>query len=64
MRRHQALNVPAAVAIQPQRSAAHHHFQHAQQLLGDLQIVLITRMVKRDQDLVGQTPAMVLRPER
>jgi hypothetical protein len=49
---HQALHVTAAGPIRREGSAGEHHFENVQKLLGNLEIALVARVVKGDQDLV------------
>jgi hypothetical protein len=58
MRGHQAFDVTAAVAARGDRSAAQHGLRDEQQLLGDVEIGQVARLVERDQDLVGQSTAV------
>jgi len=49
-RHHDIYVVPASV--RRTRTAVQHHLEDAQQPLGDLEIVLITGQMERNQDLV------------
>jgi hypothetical protein len=52
MRSDQAFHVPPPRAAWREGPTRQHHFQNVQQLLGDLEISLIARMMEGYQDLV------------
>ena len=58
VRRNQALHVPAPRSIRDQGTPRQHHLQNLQKLLRDVKVRLIAGMMKSDQDLVGQPPAI------
>ena len=58
VRRDKAFHVAPAGAVRGERAARQHHFEYVQELLRDLEISLIAGVMKGDQDLVGQTPAI------
>src|SRR4051794_19182682 len=54
----QALHVAPARAVGCYRTARQHHLQNMQELLGHLEIALVAGVMKCDQDLIGETPAI------
>ena len=61
MRGDQTLHVLPARPIRCERLARQHHFQNAQQLVGNLKIPLVACLVERDEDLVRQPTRVAYR---
>ena len=57
----QTFHIPAARAIWRQGTACQHHLKDMEQLLRNLEIALIASVMERDQDFVGQPPAITRR---
>jgi hypothetical protein len=61
MRRDQTFRISPPVATRSLRRARQHHFQDAQESLGDLKVPLVARLMKRDQDLIRQASGVARR---
>jgi len=53
MRGDKAFHVAPAIAVAGEGAAHRHHFQDAQKMLGDIQVIGVAGLMKRDQNLVG-----------
>ncbi len=61
VRRDQTLHIAPPGAVGSQWPPGQHHLQNMEQLFRDLEITLITGMVKGDQDFVRQAPTLARR---
>jgi hypothetical protein len=53
---HKAFHIPPPGAVRRKRPTCQHHLQDMEKLFCDLEVALIARVMKSDQDLIGQTP--------
>jgi hypothetical protein len=55
---HEALHVAPPCAVGRERTAGQHHLEDMEKLIRDLIISLVASVMKRNQDLVRQPPAV------